>query len=56
MDERGSKSERPDDVHGGRGRWGSTRKMELVLRILKGEDPDSLSRYRLHRVSAPLRP
>ncbi|MHB8333217.1 MAG: hypothetical protein ACYDEA_13660 [Candidatus Dormibacteria bacterium] len=29
---------------GDRGRWSSRRKMEVVLRILRGEDLDSLSR------------
>lgn len=44
MDESRSQGERPKRVRGGQGRWGSTRKMELVLRILKGEDLDALSR------------
>ena len=29
---------------GDRGRWSSQRKMEVVLRLLKGDDPDALSR------------
>ena len=35
-DERGSGGER--------GRWSSRRKMEVVLRVLRGEDLDALSR------------
>jgi transposase len=44
MGEIRSQGERPEGGRGGRGRWGATRKMELVLRILKGEDLDTLSR------------
>ncbi len=44
MGESRSQGEWPEGVRGGRGRWGSTRKMELVLRILKGGDLDTLSR------------
>ena len=29
---------------GERGRWSSRRKMEVVLRVLRGEDLDALSR------------
>lgn len=44
MGESRSQGERPQGVRGGQERWGSTRKMELVLRILKGEALDALSR------------
>ena len=44
MDETKSQGGRHQHGRGERGRWGSTRKMELVLRILKGEDLDALSR------------
>ena len=43
MGESRSQGELPEGVRGGRGRRGATRKMDLVLRILKGEDLDALS-------------
>lgn len=39
-----SKSKRRNAEIGGTGRWSARRKMEAVLRLLKGEDLDALSR------------
>jgi hypothetical protein len=47
MDERKSQGRRPERNRGARkerGRWSSARKLAIVLRILKGEDLDALSR------------
>ena len=40
----GRRHERDRGERKDRGRWSSTRKLEVVLRILKGEDLDALSR------------
>ena len=39
-----SRSKRRNNEVGGTGRWSARRKMEAVLRLLKGEDLDALSR------------
>jgi transposase len=44
MNKRRTGSAGPGGVAGDRGRWSSRRKMEVVLRLLRGEDLDSLSR------------
>jgi transposase len=38
------KHEQPSGAPGDRGRWSSRRKLEVVLRVLRGESLDALSR------------